>query len=242
MSKSSLIIGLMLAALAHGAIILPGRFAAEPVVADQEIREEPHKSVVVTVPPSPPIQQPKTFAQLPAPAPEQEPAPAPLRQVVRATSQREPEPDYGNTSASEEGDSLPTLRIIWDSPGQLLAVARAWNMKIVAINTAEEIVGEVILQNKPHLMDFDGQLGNFSNRVRTLPRLFFGSDFLASSSTAITSFWILVPAEQDSELVAVQREAIRARGVSMDQVRAVEAKFERVGGTYRLVVTRILMS
>jgi len=81
-------------------------------------------------------------------------------------------------------------------------------------------------------------LSAYSNRVRTLPRGFFGSAPIAGGDVA--SFWVLVPADLDARFVLLQRDAIRRKGLTPAEVRAMDAEFRSSRSGYELVITRLI--
>lgn len=238
MSKSTFIIGMLVAAAAHAALLWPldrPTTAAEdtkPDVKPPTVAVLPEVPKVETPPPPP---KPEPPAPLPAPKPVE---PAPLKRVVEAP----PEPDApeaaGETSADGPADVLPPLRVVWESADQLRTVAAHLGMRIVAVNADNQVAGEVATSGAVRIVPFEGRLSSYSNRVRTLPRGFFGSGPVADSDVA--SFWVLVPADLDARFVLLQRDAIRREGLTPAEVRAMDAEFRSGGSGYQLVITRLV--
>jgi hypothetical protein len=245
MSRSSLIIGLLVAVALHAALFAPALWSSDQPDPSPPRQHPP--AVAITPPPEPepqpapePVKQP---APEPAPEPVEKPTP-PLREVHRQPPSHDPPPQQGDTHAEplEEvaASDLPPLRIVWDSPAQLRRVAHRLGMRIVAVNAGGEILGEIPADGPVQLVEFRGELARYSNRVRTLPVSFFGGQ-LASSSPA-ARLWVLVPVGVDRRWVATQKQAIARAGVGLGGVRELEGEFRPVGGGPRLVVTRIRQS
>ena len=117
-------------------------------------------------------------------------------------------------------------------------VAAHLNMRIAAITADNQVTGEVATNGPVRVVPFEGRLSAYSNRVRTLPRGFFGPGPVANSK--IASFWVLVPADLDARFILLQRDAIRREGITVAQVRAVDAEFRFSRGGYRLEITRVI--
>ena len=129
---------------------------------------------------------------------------------------------------------MPALRISWRWPRQLREVAAALRMSIVAVDGRGRITGQIAPGGTLAITPSAGPPAAYSNRVRTLPRGFFGPGL---GGQAVKAFWILVPSDVDRRVIAAQRTAIAAKGLTPRQVRAMEGRFEQTGRTYRFVVT-----
>jgi len=245
-SRSSIFTGFVVALLVHAIIFVPGGCNTKPVSKepDKSIRKI-KKVVVVSPPPKPELEEPEIECKTEPPEPvsssskqaPREPEDAFGKVVDQAT--RKKLPGLGNTSSQTEGDSLLSLRIAWESPGQLCAVAQDLGLKVVAVNSSGEIMGEVDTIGDPTLKSFTSCLSNFSNRVRTLPKFFFGPGMALSSKERISAFWVLVPENIDREFLAVQNRAVGERGLNMLEVSVVEAVFEHESDHYQLVVKAV---
>ena len=240
MSRSSLIIGGLIAVVLHGLLFLP-------------VKSSPKES-----PPAgdPPANPPKKVKIAPAPAAHRKPPPpAPVRPVQppkpKLAAKLQPvvpkpaapveQQKAGRTATpAKDNAALPPLRIVWASPGQLRRVAGALGMRIVAVNARRQVVGEVTAAGGGGLRDFDGRLDQYSNRVRTLPRSFFGTELAAGSGVEVADLWVLVPAAVDRRWIDLQRRAIARAGLTAGKVRELEAAFEKQSNGYRLVVTRVV--
>jgi len=256
MSKSSLIIGLLVAVAAHAALFWQWPGENQDVVEAQDRNKQPPRIAVLpqlrepppAPEPEPPVPaRPKPEETVPAPAPEpprpsrprsEEVASPAMKEVVKAVADKAAADKKGDTSTPDGDDGLPSLRIVWESANHLRSVAASLGMKIVAVNRNNEVVGELVTDGPPRLVPFNGQLSAYSNRVRTLPIGFFRPE--AASGKDVSSFWILVPADLDARFVILQKDAIRREGVSPSEVQAVEAKFQNQGRSYRLVITRVV--
>ncbi len=259
MSKSSFILGLLLAVGAHVLLFLPIWSAPQtPQSAKKENqrvelarRLDPPPPIEPEQVPPPPEPEPAPQPQTPPrPEPEQQrPAPEPeeLQEVHQPPEQPEPRPEEtppGETIArrAEEisDDALPPLRIVWSSPDQLRAVAAGTGMRVVGVNTLGEIIGQVPSRGPVRLEEFTGRLGRFSNRVRTLPRNFFGQVLTRQDGQSVAELWVLVPSRLDRQWISLQKRAIATAGVETQAVRAVEGQFATRSGAFQLVVTRLV--
>ncbi len=250
MSRSSLIVGLLVAIGLHAALFAPSLWSDAPPETPSPPKVPP---VALTPPPEPesepeptPAPKPEPVRQ-PAPQPVPTPQPAkdkpnpPLREVHKQPTQPDPPPQQGDTHAAPAEDvddsDLPPLRIVWDSPAELRRVAGQLGLRIVAVNAAGEILGEVPSDGPVKLVEFTAQLSRYSNRVRTLPVRFFGEQ-LARSSRA-RRLWVLVPAGLDQRWIRMQKRVIAQAGVELTGVRELEGEFRPSDGGLQLVVTRI---
>lgn len=238
MSRTSLIVGVAVSVLAHALIFGPRMFGSRRQAETLPAAKQRAVVTLAQAEPEPaPPQMPKR-EEPPKPDVKAEP-PATVEEVVKPRSPRDPIQGYGDLAKDDSGD-LPAMRIVWTGPDQVRDVARAFGMRIVAVNAEGKVAGEVIMDGEARLVAFDGGLAGYSNRVRTLPADFFGRNVTTSAPAGIRSLWILVPAQVDEEFVRIQREAIRERGADPSSVLAMEARFVRDDrGRYRLIVTRI---
>ncbi len=229
MSKSTFVIGILVAVGAHALLFWP--FDGNTPAAKKS-QPEVKPPTVAMLPEVPEAKTPPTPPKL-RPAAE----PTPLKRVVDAPAKTEAPDTPGDTSADGPEDALPPLRVVWESADQLRSVVAHLGMRIVAINTDNQVAGEVTATGSPRVVPFEGRLSSYSNRVRTLPRDFFGPAPVADGGVA--SFWVLVPADLDARFVLLQRDAIRRKGLRAADVRAMEAEFRSGRGGYELVITRL---
>ena len=240
MSKTSLLIGCLLAAAMHGLLLLP--LTASHVDEVTPAPAAPKTKLAVTPPPEPAPAPPEPKPKPPEPPKTGTPAPKPkppMQEVVKPPAPPKPDkPDPVKASAGEDDKALPPLRIVWASANEVRTVARVLGLRIVAVNAEDEATGEIDPYSGK-LKDFTGRLDHYSNRVRTLPRDFFGATASNPDGRAVARFWILVPVAVDRQWVALQRSAIAQRGMTAGQVREVEARFNGRGGRLRLSITRV---
>ena len=250
MSKSSLIAGVLLGVAIHVAVFFP-------LAKSENTPPEPNKPRPVAIAPIPPEPEPEPEPTTPAP-----PKPKPLPKLpdpptpkpeseLAKIHQPKPDPDPpatpGDTHADkpqkvDDGD-VPPLRIAWDSPAELHEVARSLGMRVVAVNADGEVVREVALQpDSVQAIEFDGKLGAYSNRVRTLPTDFFGPALARQLGPQVRSLWILVPVAVDRTWLGIQKQAIAHSGLAASRIRELEGEFRRSHGRYQLTVTRIYRS
>lgn len=247
MSRSSFLTGLVISVLAHALLFLPG--GARPNAAEHEdSASSPDEPIMID--PSSLIAAADDVKALPPPRrdPLPEPESDPVEPEPRPTFERVLDPesiralaeDNGNRRQDERDARLPTMQILWSGPEQVRRVAAALGVRIVAIGSEQRMLGEIPARGVTRLVEFDEDLARFSNRVRTLPRGFFGLAVEHNASEPVEAYWLLVPAGVDRTLAAVQREAIDHFGADPDRVKRMEARFEGVGAAPpRLVVTDI---
>ncbi len=229
MSKSSTTFGVIIAVIIHALLFLPAVSA--------ERKAEPKASQVKPV---------KIQASLAKPAEKAKPAPVKphtkpnFKKLASARPAETSQP--GQTSAAAKDDiHTPRLRMTCGSKQHLREVVEAMGMRIVAVNSGGQVVGQIAGDNKPALVEFDAELSQFSNRVRTLPRNFFGRQ-LDGRGREVSGLWILVPASVDQWLIKTQLEAAGRRGVGFGQVRVMDGVFEAQGGQYKIVITNVVLS
>jgi hypothetical protein len=252
MSKSSYILGLALAVGLHVLLFIPlvgprsDRQADTPdskrVELARKLPEPPPPPEPEPVPPPPPPPPPEPEPEPKVPEPE--PPAEDLTRLHEPPEPEEPAEQPGDTIARRaeqiDEDTLPPLRIIWSSPQQLRTIAGQLGMRIVAVNSEGEVIGEIPSQGPLELTNFDGRLSRYSNRVRTLPRSFFGQNLQRDDGQVAAELWVLVPTGLDRRWIDLQKRAIATTGLPSRAVRAVEGQFAGRAGAYELVVTRIL--
>lgn len=233
MSRSSLILGFVIAVLVHAALFLPSWLSNPP--PPEQTPEPPDGSVTIVVPP-PPRVEPAVPLQQP-----------PLSDALRLAEVVQPRadaklPEEGETAvaAADDDQALPATRIVWESPAELRAVARELGMRVVAVTRANEVVGEVALDGVLRLAPFRLRFETYSNRVRSLPASFFGPSLDRDGGRGIMGFWVLVPEPVDLRMAEVVRAAIHRAGLAMSDVDWVEARFAAdTVGRHKFVVMNI---
>ncbi len=243
MSRTSLVLGLLLSLVIHALLVLPhwDAISASPAVA----AEKKTMPAVTLLPPPPlPVESVVEERPPPPPAPKLEPA-LPDVQFAEVVKPDTSPTEIGDTEFTTETDPdddqvLPATRIVWESPQELTKIARALRMSVVAVNRINEVVGALALDGSLRLEPFDGSFDVYSNRVRSLPSSFFGPALQREAGHTIVAYWVLVPESVDREMADVVRQAIRQAGLTMSEVDWVEARFDvQAGGGHRLVVTDI---
>jgi len=234
MSKTSLIAGLLISGGLHILLLLPGgskklalgKAQGGPMLPSRKaaLRLWP-KSSLPEEPSGPPVWENK-------------PQIGDLEKVVRPSATNVTN-SAGDLACLDQGDSLPPLRLVWDSPERLTAIARNLGMRILAVRN-NEIVGELWLEDAPRVKTFDGRLTGFSNRVRTIAPQFFGPEILGTLKKPIESFWVLVPTVLDRQWVSIQRQAMRSSNTATAEVSHMEAKIVTNEHGHMLVITKIV--
>lgn len=242
MTRTSFIIGLALSICVHIAFFVPwpGGQTSPP---DEEAMKV--GKVILEQPPSPSKPEKKSIPSTPLTSdarqvPPPTSNPIALSQVVPVTTPRTLE--QGGETALEDmtDEALPQLRILWNSPEEARAVARALGMIIVAVDSQNTILGELNLSGDIRLMSSIARLDRFSNRVRSLPHGFFGTNFYQQADRPIAAIWLLIPVSTDTELADLQREAIRLSGIAATEVRSMDGQFILTrDGHYKLHITKI---
>jgi len=240
MSRTSLILGAVVSLIIHGVILFPGVVNRSDLVTTPPVAEHERGTITVAaLPPAPEVRPPQRKPEQPAPPP----AP-PLKEIVRPVVEVPGEMGLGDLAENVSDDALPTLTILWTGPDGLRAVCRSLGLRVVAVNSRNEVVGEVALDGEIRLTRFSGNFGQYSNRVRTLAPSFFGTALSQRNGVSFAALWILVPPDVDRRFCNLQREAIRRQGVPASRVASVEARFEPAPSRegYVLVVTRVVLS
>jgi hypothetical protein len=232
MSRSSLFLGVTIAIALHGLLFLiPGSGApADPVPP------------VVMVPSAESPEPTDVSAPIPPPraTPPVEPVAPPVKMTEVVRGERADADQFGDTADAIDDASVPALSVEWSGPDQLRAVARAFGMRVLAVDARQQVVGEVLLTGPARRVEFTGQLGDFSNQVRALPVSFFGESVLTGSGA--TRLWVVTPAPIDGEFLQIQKQAILSRRLRVEDVRSMVGQFVPDGqGRFRLVVTRIAL-
>jgi len=247
MRKTSLMLGLLLSGLLHALVFLPALSDARRAEPQRErAADDGGKLTVMRTPAPQPMEPaappvPEENRQVPAPEPVEAPRLKELEKVADTSADMEDVQDMGDMVAESDSESLPRLRILWSSPEELRSVARFFGMKVIALDSHGNILGQVSLEGVVRLEPSEGNLTGFSNRVRALPSDFFGQSLPRAARSEIRDFWVLVPAGVDARFLTIQEDAIRRRGLQPSEVAAVEARFTPAGrGRYSLVITDVI--
>ena len=245
MSRLAFVFGLVISLGLHTLLFIGG--GTTPSRLSTKVEPETPVAAKVTFSPSPEPKQPES----PKPSPAREKTPPPAA-PAKATLAKAPEPvvkpaspsevgaGLGDLSDSTSADSLPELRLTWESVDQLLTVARALGFRLLAVNSGNQPVGELSLGDSITLKRFRGNLEGFSNRVRSLPAHFFGPEPLLQASEPVKCFWILVPASIDINWVRIEMQAVQARGLQNYQVSYVEARIIPTENGYDLEIVNVV--
>ena len=230
MSKSTFIIGLIAACLVHSLLFID---FDKKIVKAEEIKEQ--KIAKILIPPLPKLQEPDVIKPV-----------KPLKQQLResfekvvAGSTQANVPDRYGDYAKESDEGLPSLRLIWDSPEHLIRVSKALGLKVLPVNNSNEPIGELRFERDILVGKFYGELSNYSNRVRTISSQFFGRDVISQCKENVRCFWVIIPSEIDQSWIAVQKQALRSKGLKSYQVSYMEATIANDGNGYKLIITRI---
>ena len=236
MSKLSFTIALILSVAIHVVLFMPGRATDHKVAKSDKL----DKGKLVVIPPPPVEEMPEETIDPPV-APEPEPVEPPRLAEVVKPSAESPTESSGDLATDEiPDDALPTLRILWTSSNEVREVARALAMRIVAIDADSQVVGELVLYGEPRIEPFQGSFRGYSNRVRSLPKNFFGPGLLGDRNSQVIGFWILIPTALDQRFADLQREIIRRKSLQPSDVRAMEARFVlNDRGKYELRITEV---
>ena len=238
MSKSSFITGLILSLVFHGVFLVPTKSRQAAVTGQMKPRI--NKVAKLTLP------APRLIDKTPKTSPKTEPPKDPpgpdleqLQRVVEAPKTTMTK-ELGDLSDSESDDGLPELRLIWESPEQLLQVAKHMGMRILMVNRKNQPVQELAFSEGVAVRKFKGRLKSFSNRVRRVSAQFFGPDILQQASEPIQCFWVLVPYSVDQAWLSIQRGAMRSQGLKGSQIAHMEARITSTGSAHELAVTKVV--
>lgn len=253
MSRTSLILGILIAIAVHAALLWP--FGTSPVKQstpvvprltlerppdepEREVREPEPTEIArrEDAPPSEPEPEPATSE------PERRAEATPPAKMEQVDEVRKPDLEtssLGQTSDEPDDDSLPPVRIMWDGPDEVRSVALELGIRIVAVDRRGDVLGEVARTGSSRIVPFDSGTNRFSNRVRMIDdRDFFGSE-IPREVNGLTAFWLLVPADLDRALTDEIRRKIYESGHAPSEVRFVEASFEQRAGRRVLKIGRI---
>jgi len=237
MSQTSLIIGLLSSIALHAVLLLPG--SPEELLSRKKTKAtiKPANKVALRLSPKTPAQrQPQSDRHL-------EKNESKMRDLEKVAEplNKNLAGRIGDLSPSGDDGRLPPLRLVWDSPRQLIEISKALGMRILAIRS-NQLIGEVSLQDAPHIKSFDGELSGFSNRVRTIPPQFFGPAVLRTSDEPVESFWVLVPSNLDRQWVSIQKEAMQSSRIPSSELSYMEARIVPGELNHGLVITKIVKS
>jgi len=246
MKKSSLVVALVISVGLHIAVLAfgPGKKLAASEETAQET--EPRKVAKLLPPPEPKPEAPapkppsehKPEPQTPPPAPSQ----SVLAQPEEVITPAKPEMAQGAGASpeTESDDLLPALRLIWDSPQQLIELAQTVGLRVLAVNRQDQPFGELVFGTRVWVKQFAGGLAGFSNRIRTIRPDFFGPQIQSQFKEPAACLWVLIPATIDAQWVVAQRKALRSSGLQAAGVSHMEAKIVASQSRCDLSVTRIV--
>jgi len=231
--KRSLVIGLFVSLVAHGALFLPN------LITDRQMVKQKETKVQGKVALSSRSIAKKETVQEKRVEPEEKSSSEmeQLKEMVKARKTI-PSKSKGDFASVVEKDSVPELKLTWDDSRQLLDVARNLGMRILAANS-NDIVGELNITGVPYIEAFDGKVSNFSNRVRTVPASFFGSSLIENWDKNFNCFIVLVPSTVDQQWLSEQRSVLNSKGLRGSQISYMEAKIVWNGHAYELVITKM---
>lgn len=209
--------------------------AAEPKAvppaasAPREVPSEPRPALPVTervAAPARPARETRTDT---SPAPQ----PAPPRAPPRAPAPADHPP-------GGDDDGVPPLRVHWNDASELIAVARALNMRLAAVNRRGDIVGEIDVTESPGLTSWRGLPAGYSNRVRMLSPSLFDSPLGPPGGPEIQEIWVFVPAARDRAMIEAQKVAARQAAVLPADVLYMDGRFvPSAGGSFELTITGV---
>lgn len=247
MKRLNFIVALAISIALHTVLLTLG--PGQEVAVSKELSPKPKPTnVAKLLPPSPeakpephiqepPIQQ-KPKPKTPPPAPS-EPVQTKPEEVVKP-----PKPQLaqgpGPLPGTESDDSLPALRLIWDSPQQLIELAQNTGLRVLSVNGQDQPFGELVFGTRVWVKQFKGGLAGFSNRIRTIRPDFFGAEVQSQFKEPAMCLWVLIPASIDTRWVTAQRKALGSSGLHATNVSHMEAKIVAGHSGCDLSVTRIV--
>ena len=213
-----------------GSLPLPLERVVEPppaARAEPPPPPEPRKS-------APALARRDTAPPVPSPGPVAAKPPDPVEPVSEPVPDEEPAP----VSGRGQGEFVPPLRVHWKDARELISVARTLGMRLAAVDSRGEIIGEIALSDSPGLKTWGGLPYGYSNRVRMLSPSIFSSPL--EGAAEIREIWVFVPSDRDRAMVEAQKRAVQRAGARMEDVAAVDGRFVRAAnGSYRLDITNI---
>ncbi len=233
MSKSTFIIGVIIAVLVHSLLFLD--FDKNTLKAEEV---EPKKVARILIPPLPkPPERTPPDPGKPLSLPSRPPKES-FDQVVTDSTQGDI-PDSLGDYAADGDEGLPSLRLIWDSPEHLIQVSKALNLRVIPVNNSNKPIGELCFERNILVNRFSGELSGYSNRVRTISSHFFGINVLNQCQENVQCFWIIVPTDIDYQWVSIQKQVLRSKGLNSSQVSYMEAQIVNNENGYELLITSI---
>jgi len=246
MSRTSLILGLFVSLILHGLLLMTMAKTSDEVALDESGDQNQVELVQMPEDPTPepvdePAQEEVAAAEPPASREqiaEASPSPSESSAAIHPDRLIDPPGSELDTESLADGDfaaedvpddALPMLQIVWEGPDHVRNMARRYGMRIIAMSSDQEIVGE-ISRRGPLSIDPVGQpLRGYSNRVRTLPPGYFGSEIARRSETAISSYFIFVPSALDQSFMDHQRESLNVVRLDAREVRLMEGRLSSSG-------------
>lgn len=235
MSKTSILTGLIVSVLGHTILFwdyIPGLEKKNLVI--NTTKEQAAKAINVAN-----IQMQKPLEVKPHEA--KQPPMSVLNKVEKLVSPKKvsSKGNRGDFSDKDDENSIPSLRLIWDNPDEIIAAQRI-GLKILAVEKGNQIVGELIFDGTLSVKPYQGDMSNYSNRVRTISYDFFGRQILSEINRPIDCWFILIPAEIDRKWLTIQQQAIHEKGLKYSEVAYVEARLVSENNGYELVITKIV--
>ena len=248
MSRTVLIIGLFVAAMAHWIFLLPSdrkqgtdELIESARVAMREIAQEmlpssqdpPKEDPPIETEPIPEPVQPAAappMAQAPEATPQPVPEPAPT--LSRTAESRRTELDRrGDFSGDRNVKPRPVLRIDWGAPDQARSIVKAGQMKLVMLTSTGGIAGEIRPDDQGWLR-IDARnpdLSGYSNRVRIVDSTmaFAQASSLCRNGERLA---VLLPLSLEHKLRTQQVRVATEAGVESSGILAFYGQFRIDGG------------
>jgi hypothetical protein len=247
MSRTVLIIGLFVAAIAHWMFLLPrdqNQAATELLesarVTMREIAQEMLPSSPAELPeevqpePTPETVKPAASQQMPQVAETVEPPPSePAPNLSRTADSRRAELDRrGDFSGDRNGTRRPVLRIDWGEPDQARSIVRAGEMRLVMLTSTGGIAGEIQADDHGWLRvdTRTPDLSGYSNRVRIVDSTmaFAQASSLCNNGERLA---VLLPLTLEHKLRTQQIRVATEAGVDSSGILAFYGRFRIDGGT-----------
>lgn len=258
MNKKQIILGIILSLCLHGILLSIPKSTelmkkdeltktqmkrnVEPqitAILPQEIKKDEEKRIEVAklkeeVPKTTKVEKPVT---LPTPSLKELFKPP----VVENVATDEKQGDVLTGEKKKNSDYIPELKIDISDSETIFEAANFFGMKIVAIDSGNNILCEIKVNSPVQLVPFNGSLLDYSNRVRLLPDNYLGATIASFLKEKGAKLFIFIPAPVDLMFVNLQKEAVAKEGIILSQVRATAGQFVKdKEGKYSLLITDVI--
>jgi len=241
MSKMYIAIGVALSLFLHITFFaVPNEHVAKNT---ENVKKEIKKCPVMAVGPEEAKKAPEIVSKKPAgelPEPKKEA----MQEVFKPDSIDKdviPE-EKGNIKIEEPTDEyMPALKVDISDYRILIGALRYFGMRVVLVDKSGNFVDEINLKKRPNIMPIKQSLAEYSNRIRMLPRSYFGERVEKIIRLRELRSCILVLADVDKKFAGLQKQIVAENGYELDEINATTGRFIKEGDKYRLVIERLCL-